>query len=61
MTATTKLALELLANAAANQTLANDTFAQLNQLVMPAVVDKDLAAPPGSPSLPEGSFHRPPN
>ncbi|HZX51476.1 MAG TPA: DUF2793 domain-containing protein [Pseudomonas sp.] len=50
MTATTKLALELLANAAANQTLANTTFAQLNQLVMPGVVDKDLAAPPGSPA-----------
>lgn len=50
MTATTKLALELLANAAANQTLANTTFAQLNQLVQPAVVDKDLATPPGSPA-----------
>lgn len=50
MTATTKLALELLASAAANQTLANTTFAQLNQLVMPAVVDKDLATPPGSPA-----------
>lgn len=50
MTATTKLALELLASAAANQTLANTTFAQLNQLVMPAVIDKDLTAPPGSPA-----------
>lgn len=50
MTATSKLALELLASAAANQTLANTTFAQLNQLVMPAVVDKDLTAPPGSPA-----------
>lgn len=50
MTATTKLALELLASAAANQTLANTTFAQLNQLVMPAVVDKDLSTPPGSPA-----------
>lgn len=50
MTATTKLALELLANAAANQTLANTTFSQLNQLVMPAVVDKDLATPPVSPA-----------
>lgn len=50
MTATTKLALELLAAAAANQTLANTTFAQLNQLVMPAVVDKDLSTPPGSPA-----------
>lgn len=50
MTATNKLALELLASAAANQTLANTTFAQLNQLVMPGVVDKDLTAPPGSPA-----------
>lgn len=50
MTATTKLALELLANAAANQTLANTTFAQLNQLVQAAAVDKDLAAPPVSPA-----------
>ena len=50
MTATAKLNLELLANAAANQTLANTTFAQLNQLVQAAVVDKDLAAPPASPA-----------
>lgn len=50
MTATTKLALELLASAAANQTLANTTFAQLNQLVMAGVVDKDLSTPPGSPA-----------
>lgn len=50
MTATTKLGLDLLASAAANQTLANSTFVILNQLVMPAVVDKDLAAPPGSPA-----------
>lgn len=50
MTATTKCALELLASAAANQTLANTTFAQINQLLMPAVVDKDLTAPPGSPA-----------
>lgn len=50
MTTTTKLGLELLANAAANQTLANTTFAQLNQLVQPAAVDKDLATPPGSPA-----------
>lgn len=49
MTATTKLGLELLANAAANQTLANTTFAQLNQLVQPAAVDR-LATPPGSPA-----------
>lgn len=50
MTATNKLALELLANSPGNQVLANTTFAQLNQLVMPAVVDKDLATPPGSPA-----------
>lgn len=50
MTATAKLNLELLANAAANQTLANTTFAHLNQLVQAAVVDKDLATPPGSPA-----------
>lgn len=50
MTATNKLALELLAAAAANQTLANTTFAQLNQLVMAGVVDKDLSTPPGSPA-----------
>jgi hypothetical protein len=50
VTATSKLALELLANAAANQTLANVTFAQLNQLVQAGVIDKDLATPPGSPS-----------
>lgn len=49
MTATNKLALELLQNAAANQTLANITFAQLNQLVQATVVDKDLAAPPSTP------------
>jgi hypothetical protein len=50
MTATTKLALELLAAAAAHQTLANTTFAQLNQLVMAGVVDNDLSTPPGSPA-----------
>lgn len=50
MTATNKLGLELLQNAAANQTLANTTFALLNQLVQAGVVDKDLAAPPSSPS-----------
>jgi hypothetical protein len=48
VTTTSKLALELLANAAANQTLANTTFAQLNQLVQPAAVDR-TNAPPGSP------------
>lgn len=50
MTATNKLELELLQNAAANQTLANITFARLNQLVQAGVVDKDLAAPPASPA-----------
>lgn len=50
MTTSAKLALELLANAAANQTLANLTFSQLDQLVMPTVVDKDLSTPPGSPA-----------
>lgn len=49
MTTTTKLALELLANSAANQTLANTTFAQLNQLVQAGVVDR-LTTPPGSPA-----------
>lgn len=50
MTTTTKLGLELLANQPANQTMANTTFAQLNQLVQTGVVDKDLSAPPGSPA-----------
>lgn len=50
MTTTTKLGLELLANAAANQTLANLTFATLNQVVQLSIVDKDLSAPPGSPA-----------
>lgn len=50
MTATTKIALQLLQNSAANQLLSNETFAQLNQLVQPAVLDKDLSSPPGSPS-----------
>jgi hypothetical protein len=50
MTATNKLELELLQNAAANQTLANTTFARLNQLVQAGVVDKDLAVPPASPA-----------
>lgn len=49
MTATTKLALELLQNNAANQTLANTTFAQLNQLVQAGVVDR-TNTPPGSPA-----------
>ncbi|MCY1299273.1 hypothetical protein D9M70_487950 [compost metagenome] len=50
MTTTTKLGLELLQNNAANQALANTTFAQLNQLVQAGVIDKDLATPPGSPA-----------
>lgn len=49
MTATTKLALELLANSASNQVLANTTFAQLNQLVQAGAVDR-LTTPPGSPA-----------
>ena len=50
MTATNKLELELLASAAANQLLANSTFAQLNQLVMPSAVDRGINTPPISPS-----------
>nr|WP_298117457.1 DUF2793 domain-containing protein [uncultured Pseudomonas sp.] len=50
MTTTSKLGLELLANSASNQALANATFAQLNQLVQAGVVDKDLSTPPGSPA-----------
>lgn len=50
MTATTKLALPLLANSPGNQINANATFAQVNQLVMAGAVDKDLAAPPGDPA-----------
>jgi hypothetical protein len=50
VTATTKLALELLANSPGNQINANITFAQLNQRVMAGVVDKDLSTPPGSPA-----------
>lgn len=49
MTATTKLDLELLQNSAANQTLANETFHQLNQLVQASVVDR-ATTPPGSPA-----------
>lgn len=48
--ATGKLGLELLANSAANQTLANLTFVTLNQAVQLCVLDKDLATPPGSPT-----------
>ncbi|MFE1815638.1 DUF2793 domain-containing protein [Metapseudomonas otitidis] len=50
MTQSVKLALEYLQNSAANQVLANTTFAQLDQLVQAGVVDKDLSAPPGSPA-----------
>lgn len=50
MTATSKLGLELLQNNAANQTLANLTFATLNQVVQLCIVDKDLSTPPGSPA-----------
>lgn len=50
MTSTVKLNLDLLANGAANQTLANATFAQLNQLVQSGAVDKDLTSAPGSPA-----------
>lgn len=50
MPTTTKLGLELLQNNAANQTLANETFARLNQLLQAGVVDKDLTAPPASPA-----------
>lgn len=48
--ATPKLGLPELASAAANQTLANQTFDKLDQLVQLRVLDKDLATPPGSPS-----------
>lgn len=49
MTATTKLGLQLLANAAGNQIQANATFARLNQLVMAGAISR-LATPPGSPA-----------
>lgn len=49
MTTTTKLGLELLASAAANQILSNTTFAMLNQLVQAAATDR-LNTPPGSPA-----------
>lgn len=48
--ATPKLGLPELASAAANQTLANQTFDRLDQLVQMRVLDKDLATPPGSPA-----------
>lgn len=50
MANTSKLGLPLLANGAANQTLANTTFALINQLLMAGVVDKDLSTPPSSPA-----------
>ncbi len=50
MANTSKLGLPLLANAPANQTLANTTFALINQLLMAGVVDKDLSTPPSSPA-----------
>lgn len=50
MTATSKLGLELLANNAANQTLANLTFATLNQLVQLCILDKDRTTAPSSPN-----------
>lgn len=50
MSTSVKLALEFLQNNAANQSLANLTFAQLDQLVQAGVADKDLTTPPGSPT-----------
>lgn len=50
MPTTGKLGLELLQNNAANQTLANLTFASLNQIVQLSIIDKDLSTPPGSPT-----------
>ncbi|MDG9855600.1 DUF2793 domain-containing protein [Pseudomonas nitroreducens] len=50
MTTSAKLGLEYLQNGAANQVLANLTFATLNQVVQLSIVDKDLSAPPGSPA-----------
>jgi len=50
MATTGKLGLELLQNNAANQTLANLTFASLNQIVQLSIIDKDLSTPPGSPT-----------
>ena len=48
--ATPKLGFSELSSAAANQTLANQTFDKLDQLVQLRVLDKDLATPPGSPA-----------
>lgn len=47
---TVKLGLTDLANGQANYLNANASFALLDQLVHQRVVDKDLAAPPGSPA-----------
>lgn len=47
---TEKLELTELANGQQNGLNANETFAQLNQLVQALVLDKDLSAPPVSPA-----------
>ena len=47
---TAKIGLTYLANGQANYLNANASFAQLDQLVQPVVLDKDLATPPGSPT-----------
>ncbi|MDR2984197.1 MAG: DUF2793 domain-containing protein [Nocardiopsaceae bacterium] len=48
--ASTKLGIEWLANGAANQTLANLTFATLNQVVQLCILDKDRTTAPSSPN-----------
>ncbi|WP_318652545.1 MULTISPECIES: DUF2793 domain-containing protein [unclassified Pseudomonas] len=50
MTQSAKLKLEYLQNSAANQTLANTSFALLDQIVQAGVKRKDLATPPDSPN-----------
>ena len=47
---TVKLGLTDLANGQANYLNANASFALLDQIVQPVVLDKDLATPPGSPA-----------
>ena len=47
---TVKLGLTDLANGQANYLNANNSFTLLDQVVQPVVLDKDLAAPPGSPA-----------
>lgn len=47
---TAKLGLTETANGQANYLNVNDALAKLDQLVQGAVLDKDLAAPPGSPA-----------